>query len=116
MRLKTLTVSGFRGFAQEEVIDLDAEAIIVFGANGSGKTSMLDAILWVLTGSITRLRGEAADILSKYSVTGEARVELELQRDSSTMRVTRRFDGSDHLTVDDDETGSTTGPAANAAL
>jgi ATPase subunit of ABC transporter with duplicated ATPase domains len=116
MRLKTLTVSGFRGFAEEETIDLDAEAIIVVGANGSGKTSMFDAILWALTGSVGRLHGEAADVVSKYSPTGEARVVLEVRRDQSTTRIIRRFDDRDHLTVEDDEEGSTSDDAARASL
>jgi len=116
MRLKTLTVAGFRGFAREETIDLDAEAIIVVGANGSGKTSMFDAVLWALTGSIERLHGEAADVVSKYSPSGEARVTLEVQRANSSMRIIRRFDGTDHLTVEDDDEGSTSDDAARALL
>jgi exonuclease SbcC len=116
MRLKTLTVSGFRGFSRSETLDLDADAVIVHGANGSGKTSMFDAILWVLTGSITRLNGEPKDVVSRYSVSGEARVELEVRRDGSTMKVIRRFDGEDHLTVEDDVAGTTSGAAAELAL
>lgn len=38
MRIKSITLSGFRGFAKMESIDLDADAVIVSGANGRGKT------------------------------------------------------------------------------
>jgi DNA repair exonuclease SbcCD ATPase subunit len=116
MRLKTLTVAGFRGFANYQSFDLDADAVIVVGANGSGKTSMFDAVLWALTGSIQRLSDEAKDVVSKYSTTGEARVELEIERNDATMRIIRRFDGSDNLTVEDDEVGSVSGIAAETAL
>jgi len=118
MRLKSLTVSGFRGFSQNVRFDLDADAVIVYGANGCGKTSMFDAILWVLTGSVERLNGAPDDIVSEYSLSGEARVELELRRDDSIMRVVRRFDGRHHLTVEDDANQDkiSSGTKAEAAL
>jgi exonuclease SbcC len=112
VRLKSLTVSGFRGFPRLVEIDLDADAVIVYGANGSGKTSMFDAILWALTGSVQRLSDAPGDIVSEYSPSGEARVELEIRRDDSVMRVVRRFDGKQHLTVDD---GRTQDDASNVA-
>ena len=115
MRLKSLTVSGFRGFARPVTIDLDADAVIVYGANGCGKTSMFDAILWALTGSVERLNGAPKDVVSEYSLSGEARVELEIRRDHSTMRVVRRFDGHDYLTVEDDAEQDETDALASGA-
>ena len=118
MRIKSLTISGFRGFSQSVTLDLDADAVIIYGANGCGKTSMFDAILWALTGSVERLNGAPKDIVSEYSLSGEARVELEIDRDNSTMRVVRRFDGKDHLTVEDSANQGelSSGPKAAAAL
>lgn len=116
MRLKSLAVSGFRGFPRNQILDLDADAVIVAGVNGSGKTSIFDAILWGLTGSIPRLRGESADVVSKYSLSGEARVEVVLRTDDRPeMRIVRRFDGRSHLSVEDG-TGEVTGAAAEARL
>ena len=54
-RLRSLEVNGFRAFANEMRFDLDADSIVVIGANGQGKTSFFDAILWALTGRIPRL-------------------------------------------------------------
>lgn len=116
MRLKTLTVAGFRGFAEERTFDLDADAVIIVGANGSGKTSLLDAVLWALTGSIQRLSNKPGDVVSRYSPTGEARVELEVERAGETLRVTRRYDGRDNLTVESAEIGLVSGVAAEATL
>lgn len=115
MRLKHLTISGFRGFAQTESIDLDADAVIVSGANGRGKTSMFDAILWALTGSVERLHGEPADIVSRYSPSGEARVELELDDSGSSLLIVRRFDGESRLSLETSE-GTVMGTAAETAL
>jgi len=116
MRLNSITMSGFRGFGQPVTIDLDAAAVIVSGPNGCGKTSMFDAILWGLTGSVPRLSGDTVDVVSRYSPTGEARVELELQRDGTSMRVVRRFDGDMHLSLDDGEHDSVMGASAETAL
>jgi exonuclease SbcC len=116
MRLKGLAVEGFRGFADQQIFDLDADAIIVVGANGSGKTSLFDAILWALTGSIQRLSDREEDVVSRYSPTGEARVELTIDRDGHTMTVVRRFAGDDHLTINDSEFGGSSGDAADTLL
>lgn len=100
MRLRTLTVSGFRGFPRTQEFDLDADAIILVGANGSGKTSFFDALLWGLSGAVARLSESEAELVSKWSVTGEARVEVCLVTDEGeNLVVTRRYDGQAHLTV-----------------
>ena len=80
MRLLSLELRGFRGFAKAETFDLDADAVVLVGANGSGKTSLLDGILWALSGCVPRL-GEGADVvLSKFSPTGDARVSSSRTR------------------------------------
>jgi exonuclease SbcC len=100
VRLTRLAVEGLRGLAQATEIDLDANAIIVIGANGQGKTSIFDAVLWGLTGTIPRL-GENPQVVCLYSDSGQARVEIELQGDDAVARVIRSHDGSrPRLTVE----------------
>lgn len=93
MRLRSISIAGFRGFASSATIDLDADAVVVVASNGSGKTSLFDAILWAISGTIPRL-GNPSDAISMYSATGQARVELKL-RDAGTNEyaLTRSFDG-----------------------
>ena len=103
MRLRRLVIEGFRGLAQAVEIDLDANAVIIVGANGQGKTSIFDAVLWGLTGAIPRL-GDAPQVVNLYSESGQARVEVELQGDGLAVRVIRSHDGSrPRLTVEIDE-------------
>jgi DNA repair exonuclease SbcCD ATPase subunit len=117
MRLKSLTATGFRGFSEEVTLDLDADAVIVSGVNGTGKTSMFDAILWALTGSIERLHASPADLINKYSPSGEARVQLVLERiDRAPVIIVRRFDGDTHLSVDGGESEQAVGAAAESLL
>lgn len=94
MRLKHLTVAGFRGFAHKQEFDLSADATIVVGVNGLGKTSFFDAILWSLSGKLPRV-GEDNRIVSLYSTTGEANVSLVLvDASGSEVSIRRNSDGS----------------------
>ena len=79
MRLQSLDLSGFRGFAQRQEFDLDADAVVVIGANGHGKTSLFDGILWALSGRIPRLNNDDSSFVSMYSETGQARVALRFK-------------------------------------
>lgn len=118
MRLKSIEIAGFRGFPRSVALDLDADAIIVAGVNGSGKTSFFDALLWALSGSVPRLhKTDPAVVVSEYSPTGEARVEVVLSRDDgSTVTIVRRFDDVMHLSVQLDADSPVAGSAAEAAL
>ena len=54
-RLVSLDIEAFRGFSQRVHLDLDADSVIVRGDNGFGKSSMIDAFLWLLTGELPHL-------------------------------------------------------------
>lgn len=57
-RLLRLTMKNFRGVRDELSLDFDASAVLLWGPNGTGKTTCLDAVLWLLTGAIPRLGAE----------------------------------------------------------
>src|SRR5437773_887798 len=100
MRLQGLSLSGFRGFSEAADIALDADAVILIGANGSGKTSFFDAILWALAGQVPRLGSKPESVVSRYSPSGEARVELTLIKpDGGVLTVARRWSGEMTLVV-----------------
>ncbi len=48
MRLKRLTIKGFKSFADETVIHFNENLIGIVGPNGSGKSNVVDSIRWVL--------------------------------------------------------------------
>jgi len=48
MFLKTLTLKGFKSFADTTSLDLEPGVTVVVGPNGSGKSNVVDAIGWVL--------------------------------------------------------------------
>lgn len=98
-RLEHLRLAGFRAFPREVEFDLAADAIVITGRNGQGKTSLFDAILWALSGQIPRL-GTGESVVSLYSESGEARVALTVQTsDSKRLDIVRTSTGS--LSVSD---------------
>jgi chromosome segregation protein len=96
MRIVTLEVQGFRAFGTSRSFDFDADAIVVVAPNGTGKTSLFDAILWALTGAVPRLGTNTQELISLYSETGEARVSITLRgHDGERLNITRRALGED---------------------
>ncbi|MEZ5208916.1 MAG: AAA family ATPase [Acidimicrobiales bacterium] len=48
MHLKSLTLKGFKSFAEAATLQLEPGVTVVVGPNGSGKSNVVDAIAWVL--------------------------------------------------------------------
>ncbi len=48
MHLRTLSIKGFKSFADHATLDLEDGITVVVGPNGSGKSNVVDAIAWVL--------------------------------------------------------------------
>lgn len=65
MHLSKLTIHGFRAFPPEEkTFDFNKENVAVLGDNGTGKSSILAAIEFLLSGNLTHLSGEGTNELN----------------------------------------------------
>ena len=56
MKIKSVEISGFRGFSDTHPISFGSNFTIITGRNGSGKSSICDAIEFALTGDIQRFK------------------------------------------------------------
>lgn len=56
MKVKSIKIKGFRGFNVEQEIVLDAGVVLVYGLNGSGKSSLAEAFEWLFFDDISRRR------------------------------------------------------------
>lgn len=54
MRLKRIRPHFFRCFGRNEWIDLSSDLVLLYGSNGYGKTSLAEALEWVLHGRAKR--------------------------------------------------------------
>ena len=93
MHLKSLTLRGFKSFADKTTMLFDEGLNVVVGPNGSGKSNISDAILWVLgEQSAKMLRGQAMeDVIfsgsSARNPVGMAEVTLVLDNSDGTLPV-----------------------------
>ncbi len=87
MFLRSLTIRGFKSFADKTVLCFEPGITAVVGPNGSGKSNIVDALTWVLgTRSPKLLRGSGlADVIFAGSPTRPAlgRAEVEMMIDNS---------------------------------
>lgn len=104
MLLRSLTIQGFKSFADKTTLQFGKGITAVVGPNGSGKSNISDAIRWVLGEQSTKtLRGaKMEDVVFGGTAArrplGFAEVTLTidntdrgLQFDNDTVAVTRRY-------------------------
>lgn len=65
-RLEKLTVGPFRGFRWEEQFDLNKPVVLFYGPNGSGKTSLCEALEYALLGDVEEASAKRISSLEDY--------------------------------------------------
>ena len=104
MKIKSLTLNGFKSFANKTIINFQDGLTGIVGPNGSGKSNITEALRWVLgEQSVKNLRGsKMSDIIFAGSDTRAAlnRAEVTLVLDNedgylynqpNEIRITRRI-------------------------
>lgn len=111
MKINNISIQGFRGFNEKQVIDFHPHLTLIYGPNSYGKTSITEAAEWLIYGSTSKVdRGEFKEEykgsyrnchlhvnantfvkLSFSSAAGEAEFESELVGEDG---YNRRIDGN----------------------
>ncbi len=93
MYLKTLTLKGFKSFADPTTIELEPGVTVVVGPNGSGKSNVVDAVAWVLGAQGPRVVRSAKmdDVIfagtPRRSALGRAEVSLTIDNSSRRLPI-----------------------------
>jgi chromosome segregation protein len=91
MRLKSLTLTGFKSFPDRTQLDFGPGVSVVVGPNGSGKSNVTDAVLWVMgEQSPLAVRGQSMqDVIfgGARGVQPRSAAEVEIVLDNSDGRV-----------------------------
>ena len=87
MFLKSLSLKGFKSFADPAILEFEPGVTVVVGPNGSGKSNVVDAVAWVLgaQGPRTVRSAKMEDVIFMGTATRPAlgRAEVALTIDNS---------------------------------
>ncbi|HEX4822553.1 MAG TPA: chromosome segregation protein SMC [Acidimicrobiales bacterium] len=93
MFLKTLTLKGFKSFADSTALEMEPGVTVVVGPNGSGKSNVVDAIGWVLGAQApSAVRSQKMDDVifagtSKRPALGRAEVSLTIDNSARLLPI-----------------------------
>jgi chromosome segregation protein len=91
--LKSLTLKGFKSFADSTLMTLEPGVTVVVGPNGSGKSNVVDAIAWVLGAQAPKsVRSQKMDDVifagtEKRPALGRAEVSLTIDNSAGLLPV-----------------------------
>ena len=93
MHLKSLTLKGFKSFAQPTTFQFEPGVTCVVGPNGSGKSNVVDALAWVMgeQGAKTLRGGTMSDVIFAGTATrgplGRAEVQLTIDNSDGALPI-----------------------------
>ena len=109
MRIKSIELSWFRGAASTVTLEPNGKSMVVYGENGSGKSSFVDAVEYVLNnGRIEHLRNEYSGPRQENAIPNTHRPV------DATTSLRFKFQDGSQLNVDFDPNGSSKKSGAEA--
>jgi len=109
MRIKSIALEWFRGAADPVTLEPECKSLVVYGANGSGKSSFVDAVEYVL--SHRRIRHLAHEYSGKHQEKGILNTHKPKDRKAA---LNIKFKDDSELKTDISDTGPSTSTGAEA--
>ena len=98
-RIESVSVEGFKAFTKQQIFHFGGRHVFLFGPNGLGKTSIVEAIRWCLFGLASR----QGDIIKNQFYAGSCIVQITLAGPNGSWIMQRRLrsGGEGRLTIRD---------------
>ena len=100
-RIESVNIEGFKAFSKQQTFHFEGRHVFLFGPNGLGKTSIVEAIRWCLFGLASR----AGEIVKNQFYAGPCIVQVRLGAPDGQWTMQRRLrsdvGGESDLTVRD---------------
>jgi predicted ATP-binding protein involved in virulence len=61
-KIKKISISGLRGVQETMELSLSEKSILLYGDNGTGKSSISDSLEWFFKDSVSHLAGQEIDL------------------------------------------------------
>lgn len=61
-KIKSISIAGIRGIKDSISLSLNEKSVLLYGDNGTGKSSISDAIEWFYTDKVSHLSGSEIDL------------------------------------------------------
>jgi len=107
MRIKAIQLSWFRGAADPVSLEPDGRSMVVYGVNGSGKSSFVDAVEYVLND------GKVGHLSHEYSGRHQERAVLNAHKPpGAKTELGFRFEDGSEIKIEIGQDGSSTSSGA----
>ena len=86
-RIESVSIEGFKAFATQQTFHFEGRNVFLFGPNGLGKTSIVEAIRWCLFGLASR----QDEIVKNQFYAGRCIVQIALRGPEGLWTMERRL-------------------------
>src|SRR5690554_2365914 len=85
-KIKSISITGIRGIKDTISLPLNEKSVLLYGDNGTGKSSISDAIEWFYTDKVSHLSGSEIDLKDA--------LRNSYQKDTDTSSITISYNKS----------------------
>jgi hypothetical protein len=81
IKIKNIAIKGIRGIKEPLILPLNERSVLLYGDNGTGKSSITDSIEWFFTNNITHLSSAEIDLkdaLRNSFISNEEKSSIEI--------------------------------------
>ncbi len=103
-KIKQLKIVGLRGIKETITLNLDGKSVLLYGDNGTGKSSISDSLEWFYTNTVSHLSSEEIDLkeaLRNSSLTSVIESSISLSYTNPVINCAKKlYNKKDKLVIE----------------